>query len=51
MTKQSVESDDNYYIKNELLVSKTLIDDIVRPQFITKVVRPRFTGITVWPSF
>ena len=51
MTKQSVESDDNYYIKNELIVSKPLIDDIVRPQFITKVVRPRFTGITVWPSF
>ncbi len=51
MTQKSTETDDNFYIKNELLVSKTLIDDIVKPTFLSKVVRPRFTGITVWPSF
>ncbi len=51
MTKSSKETDDNFYIKNELLVSKTLTDDIVRPHFISKIVRLRFTGITVWPSF
>ena len=51
MTKHSMDTDDNFYIKSELLVSKSLTDDIIRPQFLSKVVRPRFTGITVWPSF
>jgi hypothetical protein len=46
-----MDTDDNFYIKSELLVSKSLNDDIIRHQFISKVVIPRFTGITVWPSF
>jgi hypothetical protein len=48
---KTANSKDNFYIRNELLVSKTLSNDFTRPQFIGKVLRSRFTGITVWPSF
>jgi hypothetical protein len=51
MTKHSVNTDDNFYFKNELLSAKALTDDIERPAFISKVIRPRFTGLTVWPTF
>ena len=40
-----------YYIKNELLLSKSLSADFIRPEFISKVLRARHTGLTVWPDF
>ena len=40
-----------YYIKNEMIVSKNLQGDFVKPGFITKVLRNRLTGLTIWPNF
>ena len=40
-----------YYIRNEMILSRTLAGDIVRPLFISKALRARHTGLTVWPSF
>ncbi len=41
----------NFYIKNELIVSRSLQNDIVKPSFITKILRNRLTGLTIWPNF
>jgi hypothetical protein len=40
-----------YYIKQEMLVSKNLQQDIVKPLFISNLVRNRATGLTIWKSF
>ena len=40
-----------YFIRNELLLSKSLSADFIRPEFISKVLRARHTGLTVWPDF
>jgi hypothetical protein len=40
-----------YYVRNEMILSRTLAGDIVRPMFISKALRARHTGLTVWPSF
>lgn len=49
MTKHA-EKDENFFVKNELLVNRNLLDDIVRPSFIQKVLRSRFTGLTITPT-
>ena len=41
----------SYYVKNELIVSRSLSGDLVRPLFIAKALRARHTGLTVWPHF
>jgi hypothetical protein len=40
-----------WYIKGEMLVSKSLQADIVKPAFLTKVLRNRLTGLTMWVDF
>lgn len=40
-----------YFIKNELIVSKTMQNDIIKPSFLAKVLRNRLTSITIWPNF
>ena len=40
-----------YYIKNEMIVSKALQNDFIKPSFITKILRNRLTGMSIWPNF
>ena len=41
----------SYYIKNEMIISKQMQGDIIKPEFITKVLRNRHTGLTIWMNF
>ena len=40
-----------YYIKGEMIVSKNLQQDYIKPGFIANLVRNRNTGITIWSDF
>jgi hypothetical protein len=38
-------------LKGELLIIKDLLEDVEKPEFIQKILRPRMTTLTVWPYF
>jgi len=40
-----------YFIKNEMIVSRNLQLDYEKPTFITKLLRNRMTGLTIWSDF
>jgi hypothetical protein len=40
-----------YFIRNEMIVNKNLQNDYIKPSFITKILRNRLTGVTIWPNF
>eukprot|EP00347_Sterkiella_histriomuscorum_P022824 403337013 len=40
-----------YYVHQEMIVSMALKNDYDRPDFITKILRNRLTGLTVWSQF
>lgn len=40
-----------YYIHQEMIVSTALKSEYEKPEFITKILRNRLTGLTVWSSF
>jgi hypothetical protein len=40
-----------YYIHNEPISTKSLMDDLVKPTFIAKALRMRLVGLTIWESF
>ena len=40
-----------HYIKDVQILSQSIKQDIVRPNFIQKILRPRFTGLNAWPDF
>jgi hypothetical protein len=40
-----------YFIKNEMIVSKTMQNDIIKPSFLSKILRNRLTSITIWQNF
>jgi len=39
------------FIKNEMIVSRNLQMDYEKPTFITKLLRNRMTGLTIWRDF
>lgn len=41
----------SHYVKDVQIFSQSLKQDFIRPMFIQKVLRPRFTGLDVWPDF
>lgn len=40
-----------YYIRNEMIVSKKLQKDYSKPTFISRILRNRLTGLTIWKDF
>ena len=40
-----------YYLHNEIITQKPLKDDYTKPSFITKVLRNRYFGLTIWSHF
>jgi hypothetical protein len=40
-----------FFIKGEMIVSKNLAQDYIKPAFISNLVRNRATGITIWRDF
>jgi len=37
-----------FYIKNEMIVNKNLQKDIIKPEFLAKILRNRLTALTMW---
>lgn len=48
---QTLEGRFMFYIKNEMLVNKNLQADFTRPSFLSKMLRNRLTGLTIWGDF
>lgn len=40
-----------FYIKNEMIISKNMHADIIKPDFLAKILRNRHTGFTLWVDF
>ena len=40
-----------YYIRNEMIVNLNLHNDLVKPTFITKMLRNRLLALTIWKDF
>lgn len=40
-----------FYLKNEMLITKSLLNDFAKPHYISKLLRNRLTGITIWRDF
>ena len=40
-----------FFIRNEMIVSKNLALDYIKPAFIANLVRNRATGLTIWKDF
>lgn len=48
---QTEKSYRQYFLQNEYIVANSLKLDFERPEFITKIIRNRKTGITIWSDF
>ena len=40
-----------YFIKNEMVVNKNLVNDYYKPPFFSKLLRNRASAITIWSDF
>ncbi|CDW89807.1 UNKNOWN [Stylonychia lemnae] len=40
-----------YFFQNEMIVNRNLIHDIQKPNFLSKILRNRLTGMTMWAPF
>lgn len=40
-----------FFLRNEMIVSRNLQKDYDKPTFITRILRNRLTGLTMWSHF
>ncbi len=50
-TESSMYGQYMYYLRNEMIVSSALMKDYIKPVFLSKILRTRQIGLTIWAYF